>query len=303
MWIRSITVGPQASGICRDNSRDMPTTPNKPACYSDLISLKTANSAAVTLIGENPQPLSQAHYIMPVFASLSLPPSSLFPFALSVSSIDLCTFFLYEIWKIIISSQEYACIHSCIHSFIDLCYYSNTFHICWKFPFTKEAFPNHLENGAQRVLHFHKLDIMTVALYCVWVVLYSLFTVQYQWQLQSKRERTAAPIIRFTTRKLHWPKSALLRRNPHEYPPLASSGTRYCPVYRWHFDFQICPLVIKWHVKDSAARTAVVGRDHCSRKEGEFASVLKLQLCNFPTNSRISIGFRVYAWTFFVYFI
>lgn len=76
MWIRSITAGPQASGICRDNSRDMLTTPSKPACYSDLISFKTANSAAVTLIGENPQPLSQAHYIMPVFASLSLPPFS-----------------------------------------------------------------------------------------------------------------------------------------------------------------------------------------------------------------------------------
>ncbi len=131
--------------MCRENSRDMLTTPSKPACYSDLISFKTANSAAVTLIGENPQPLSQAHYIMPVFASLS--PSLL---SLSVSSIDLCTFFLYEMWKIIISSQEYACIHSCSHSlshtFIDLCFYSNTFHICWKFAFTKEAFPNHLEN-------------------------------------------------------------------------------------------------------------------------------------------------------------
>jgi len=124
----------------------------------------------------------------------------------------------------------------------------------------------------------HKSDTM---LRCsVHAVLYSLFTMQYQWQLQSKRERTAAPIIRFTTRKLHWPKSALVRRNPQEYPPLASSETWYCPVYRWHFDFQICPLVIKWHVKDSEARAAVVGRDHCSRKEGEFTSVLKLQLSN-----------------------
>ncbi len=120
MWIRSITVGPQASGICRDNSRDMPTTPNKPACYSDLISLKTANSAAVTLIGENPQPLSQAHYIMPVFASLSLPP-------LSFLSLCQCLPLIYAPFSCMryerlssVPKNMHAFIHAFIHSLISV---------------------------------------------------------------------------------------------------------------------------------------------------------------------------------------
>lgn len=116
MWIRSITAGPQAGGICRDNSRDMPTTPSKPACYSDLISFKRANSAAVTLIGENPQPLSQAHYIMPVFASLS-------PSLLSLSFLSVSVFHwsmhLFPVWDMNDYHQfPRICMHSFMHSFI-----------------------------------------------------------------------------------------------------------------------------------------------------------------------------------------